>query len=182
MASYDEKIEFEKIRLEHIKKLYEQEEIRRVRIEEKTRFYFSVITLTLGATFLNLDILESLKPIINQPTVSSILIKGFYALGICLITMIFFSLLSILQVLAVAQYKSVSTKDTRIELFGLPFEDKNTSDLLYKVGVDYAHAYEDAIKINDKKAFWLQVTSVTTAISLIALIYIIAIVASILLN
>lgn len=182
MASFDEKVEFEKIRVEHIKKMYDQEEVRRVQIEEKTRFYFSIITLTLGATFLNLEILKSLKPIMNQPSVADVLTKGLYALGICLITMIFLSLLSVLQVFGVARYKNVSTQDTRLELFGLSFEDKNTSDLLYKIGLDYAHAYEDARKINNKKAFWLQVTSITTAVSLIALIYIVAILASILLN
>ena len=92
-----ERDEFEKIRLEYSKYLYEHEQLTKERIERKSRFYLSIITILLSATFLKIDFFSSLSKIIQQQGINNIFTFAIYASGVTLAITTSLTLISILQ-------------------------------------------------------------------------------------
>ena len=71
--SSEEKTAFEKSRLEHCIRLYNQENSRRDGFEKTAQFYLTFVTAFLGALFLKIDFLETLsKLLINKRALAPI--------------------------------------------------------------------------------------------------------------
>ena len=168
----EEKVSFGKALLEYCIELFKAETSRQDALESKSRFYLSFVTLLIGAFFLNLDFLASLKNIIAQEKPSPTILITTYTCIVILGISLFVSLFAIFFSVGVKSYKGVFPKDITYQLFGPTSKYIKKEDLLtlYKtVSMNYTVALEHNKDINDKKAKWINIAALSSLITISSL-------------
>jgi hypothetical protein len=168
----EEQLVFEKARFEYCATIYGDGLHRKERLEKKTEFYLSFITLFLGAILLNTDLLSQLRDLLANVTAASSLTVLTYSSITALAIALLCSLLSILQATRVRSYTSPYPTKTAYHLFAPKSEylDRKDSSSLFKASaLSYAIAAEDNKKVNDKKAAWMRVAAFGVFIAVLSL-------------
>lgn len=163
----DEKIAFEKTKLDYCISQYEEESKKKEILEGKSRFYLSFITLLLGSFLLKHSFFQALqsqillkKNIIALSVFRLILI----GLGASLLMTLFFVLMSI----RVQKYKVGAPQNFIAEMFGYSpeFEHYNKQTLLNYISTAYGIAFENNKRLNSIKARWVEAASLGTIFSI----------------
>lgn len=170
-TSSNQRIDFEKSRLEYCLDLFNREEDRREQLEKKSQFYLSFITLFLGAIFLKTESLIYLREIQANPSISGILLTLFYLMILILAGLILFSVIAILQVTRLWSYRGPFPKDLVTALFSPEsdfMEENDEAGLIRASALHYAIALEINTSINDRKSRWTMISSLGIFCSVLA--------------
>ena len=157
----EQQVAFEKARFEYCAKLYEREAERKETLEKKSQFHLSVITLFLGAMFLKMDFLETLRELIVQKSIPTPLAWSTDLSIIALALSLLISLIAVLQSMRLQRFKNEYPADIISSLFAPNskyLEDENEPSFLEATAMSYAIALEFNSKINDRKATWVKVS------------------------
>lgn len=178
--SSDEQVAFEKARYEYCFKLYEKEVERSEALEKRAQFYFSFITLILGAIFLNIEFFEKVKAIAAQSKVPMLATYVFYISTIVLGLSLIASLMSLLEFIRLRAYVPKYPENFVSSLFApdskyLP--DKTEKGLLRETALSCALALEFNIRITNKRTKWIQVSFTCIVFAVLSLFIILATVA-----
>jgi hypothetical protein len=157
----EQQVAFEKARFEYCAKLYERETERKETLEKKSQFLLSVITLFLGAMFLKLDFLETLRELIVQKSISATLIWSIDLSVIALALSLLISLIAVLQSMRLQRFKNEYPANIVSSLFAPNskyLEGENEPSFLRATAMSYAIALEFNSRINDRKAMWVKIS------------------------
>lgn len=160
---------FERTRYEFCVAAYEREWERKEILERKSQFFLSLITLILGAIFLKLDALESLRLIANQ---SQTFQPVLHILVVVLVLFLLATIITVLMSMLLQDYMREYPKNIVSSMFdpnSRYIKQKTTPDLLETNAMNCALALEVNQRINDKKAAWVKISSICTLISTILL-------------
>lgn len=148
-------------RLDYCIKIYQQEINRRETIERKSQFYLSFITLLLGGIFLKLETLDSIKVTLESTSAYPIhlhLIRlSVVGLGISILA----SLIFIFQSLRVQEYIGPVKENMTYTMFGPESNNNDEIKLVDDIARMYSLAAEVSQRMNNKKAMWVNLTSLS---------------------
>jgi len=172
----DPQVAFEKARFEYVAMLYEKEVKRSEGLETRVQFYFSFVTLILGAIFLNFDVLRNVIAVIERgkapAAATTTLLMSCAVLGLSLLA----SVLSMLAFARLHAYRSVYPRNLVTSLFApnsTYLAEPSEKALYYSTAMDYALALEANTAITDQRARWVRLSSVGiffTVLSLFAIV------------
>jgi len=168
---------FEKVRFQYCVDLYKIEDEKQQRLEGKSQFYLSFITLFLGAVFLNLEFLVALPKLIYKVGNNNGLIIAIYCTLIILAVGIIVSVFSILQSVRVREHFNFYPEEITKALFSPTSEylpEKNEAPMLRANAMSFAIAIEDKKNVNDRKAEWLQITAISVLVTVFSLVIFLA--------
>jgi hypothetical protein len=168
---------FEKARLDYCLALFERQEKGREELEKKSQFYLSLITLSLGALFLNLENFKSLKDVAFAQGLSRSIIVAINVSLIVLLMALVLSLIAILISIGIRTYYAAAPKNLTVRLFapdGDYLAEQTESNALRVFATEYALAFEQNSQTNEKKARWIQMAGVGIFVSILALATLIA--------
>lgn len=173
----DERETLARLRLEYCQDLYNREEQRKSNLEQKSQFYLSLATILLGAVILNLEFFEKVDALISQPSSPLYLrwvIRGLIGLSIVLILI---TLVCVLLSIRVKTYRSPAPQDEDImrSLFHRSHEYLKVQNFLKDIAGIFSTALEYNKRVNDRKAFWIKISNISTVcavISVTALIFV----------
>ncbi len=172
----DTDIEFQRVRFEFCVSAYIRELERKESLEKKSQFFVSLLTLILGALFLNADMLAK----VNALTLASIALNMLFNIfATILVISLSVALISVLFSLWLQDYVREYPKNIVSSLFdpnSTCTENKTPSLLLESLAMNCALALEINKRTNDRKAKWVTISSVFTLISVIVLALILIIV------
>lgn len=171
-------MQFEKVRLEYCMRAYNEEGERKERLEKKSQFYLSFVTLLVGAIFLNLDSLLNLKDLVPQSAGFLVLILLYALLGGALLSM-FVSLVAILGSIHLQSYAAGFPTSIFDSLFAPDSEyliGPDAETLLRAEAMTYADAVETNSSLNKKKAKWVRIASYCAFSSVILMTLLIALI------
>lgn len=165
----DTDIEFERARFEFCISAYTKELERKEVLEKKSQFFISLLTLILGAIFLNTDMLVK----VNDLALASSLLHMLFNITIAiLMASLLAAVISVLISMWLQEYVREYPKNIVSSLFDPNshyLEGKTPSVLFNTIAMNCALALENNKRVNDKKAKWVTISSVFTLISIIVL-------------
>lgn len=177
MTTIDKALDFERARYSYCKELFDKEVSRKEMLEKKAQYYLTLITLFLGAIFLNLKsfseflkIMSMSKPLTQQ---------AIYIILIFLCTSLLFSLFTILQSIRLRKWKSGYLSNAFKVLFSPDSKclvDCSEIVLLQSSSLEYILAWEHNKQINDLKAKWTEHSSRLLLFAILMIFIIIGIV------
>jgi hypothetical protein len=156
---WEKQVAFDKARFEYCAKLYERETERKETLEKKSHFLLSVVTLFLGAMFLKMDFLETLRELFAQKSISAPLIWSINLSIVVLALSLLASLIAVLESMRLQRFKNEYPANIVSSLFGPDskyMEDENEPSFLRATAMSYAIALEFNSRINDIKAMWVK--------------------------
>lgn len=140
------------MRHEYCQDLYNREVKRQEKLEQKSQFYLSFITIFLGSILFNIDFLEKFASLVNKSGVPAYLIWTIYGLMALSGFFIFSALVCILESIRIQFSTSIIPKDITRSLFHASYEYLDREIFLKDIAGRFSIALEDKIKINNKKA------------------------------
>lgn len=169
----EELVDLETAKYEYCATVFQEELERKERIEGKSQFYLSFITVLLGAFFLNLDFLAQLPTLISQSGYSLRTSIASYSLLLGILVSLFVSLVAVFKSIQLQNYKSGYPLDIVKSLFAPNSDFAERADkagFLKAVAMNYAIALEFNSKLNEKKARWVKIASSSILMGVILLI------------
>lgn len=173
-----ERASFEKARYEYCVALYEKETKRNAGLETRIQFYFSFITLVLGAIFLKFDFFEKVKDLFAHNKVpifiSYILLISIAILGLSL-------LVSAFSILAFARLRTYirTYPDNLVTALFAPntqyLRAKTEEDFYEATAMSCALALESNVRVTDQQVKWVQMCSVSTYLIVLSLFIILSV-------
>ncbi|MCW4046381.1 MAG: hypothetical protein NWE99_02305, partial [Candidatus Bathyarchaeota archaeon] len=138
-------------------------------LEKKSQFFLSLLTLILGALFLNTDMLAEFNRLtLAFPTLRLLLCISATILMVSLSV----GVISILASVWLQSYIREYPTNVVSSLFDPKsnyLEEKSANHLLASLAMNCALALEINKKVNDRKAKWMIISSICTLVSVIAL-------------
>ena len=169
-------LDFGTSRYEYCLRLLEKEEKLKEVLEKKARFYLSFITVFLGAMFLKLDYLESVKEMFIKENPSVFVRLLIYVIISVFLVCIMIALVSVLKCVRVKEYMSGSPDNLAHSLF-MPdsrfTRQKSNACLFMELARYCAVAVDENRELNAEKGKWLSICSgclFISSVSLFALI------------
>jgi len=163
---------FEKARLEYCLALFEREEKGREELEKKSQFYLSLITLSLGAFFLNIENLKKLKDAVFTPHISRSLVVAVNISLVVLLLALMISLVFVLISFSIRTYHAAAPNNLVVKLFSPDstyLDERTEKDALKAFATEYALAFEQNSRTNERKAQWVQAAGIGIFISVLTL-------------
>lgn len=174
----EERVAFEKARLEYCLDVFNREEARREQLERKAQFYLSFITLILGALFFQAENLTLVAELIRKENVAPLLITITYITIIILGLSILFSVMAVLGVTRLWSYRGPYPEEFVFALFSPEsdfIDEQNQEDFIRTSALNFAIALDFNKTINDRKSRWIMLSSYSIFLTVVMLAVLLAI-------
>lgn len=174
----EERVAFEKARLEYCLDVFNREEARREQLERKAQFYLSFITLILGALFFQAENLTLVGELIGNENVAPLLTTITYITIIILGLSILFSVMAILGVTRLWSYRGPYPEEFVFALFSPEsdfIDEQNQEDFVRASALNFAIALDFNKSINDHKSRWIMLSSYGIFLTVVMLAVLLAI-------
>jgi len=174
----EHRLDFERARFEYCAQLFGNEEKRKETLEKKGQFYLSFVTIFLGAVFLKLDRLNSVKDILGKGNLVLLGKFSMYFLLTVLLLSIIAALISVLKCMQIREYSRGCPKSLEDSIFIdlAPTVGRDNESFFKERAIDYAIALEINRKINSNKATWLNVCSYCSFTGVLSLLVLVIVV------
>lgn|SRR2546423_192753 len=168
----EDQLSFERARFNYCIRVYEEEVRRKETLEKKAQFYLSFLTILLGALFLKLDYIKSLKELINQEKPTPTTLAVIYISLIIATVSVLLSLVAIFESVRVQKIKNIYPTNVITSLFAPDSKYItvcNELSLLQSTAMGIAAAVELNREILDRKAKWIKTSSYSLLVAILSL-------------
>lgn len=185
LSSEEKTTAFEKSRLEHCIRLYNQENSRRDGFEKTAQFYLTFVTAFLGALFLKIDFLETLSKLLTNKRAPAPIAWIVYGSIVAMLLSLLFALISILECIRVRRYKREFPSDPALHLFSpdsLYTGREDDAAFLKITAMTYIAAIEANFHITEWKGLWIERASLFVLASVLSLFIFLSVVTYLMLH
>lgn len=150
---------FEKSRLDHCIRLFEEENSRREKFEKTAQYYLSFLTIFLGALFLKIDFLETLVKLLKAQADHRIVVWVVYLSIATMLISLLLGLISVLECMRIRRYKREFPKNPSLQLF-VPSSfytgHEDSTSFLKVTAMTYIAAIEANFHTTERKGLWIE--------------------------
>jgi hypothetical protein len=164
-------VAFEQSRLDHCIRLFNEENSRREGFDKTAQYYLAFITAFLGALFLKVGFLQTLKQLLAVGAVPMALAWIVYASIVLMLLSLFLALVCVLECIRVRRYKREFPSHPAIRLFA---GDGNKEDFLRETAITYVATIEANFEITERKGLWILRASLFVLVSVLSLFLLLA--------